>query len=210
MQIVIDIPDNQYKKLVNPYQHNEAISTQLKEIVRNGTPLPKGHGRLIDAEKLAKEINRAWTLWEKKGEDCYLFSDVLTPMLVSQQTIVEADKEADKEKPNMMQQTMGFLKNLYLQNKDEIDRTAKEFYSKRNELAEANAIIEEEYRMRSIKECKDILELAIGYTESVIPSEILRDTISYLDNYEKEIAWKDSTEPVETRLDNDSWEDMGR
>lgn len=64
--------------------------------------------------------------------------------------------------------------------------------------------------MRSIKECKDILELAIGYTESVIPSEILRDTISYLDNYEKEIAWKDSTEPVETRLDNDSWEDMGR
>ena len=41
---------------------------------------------------------------------------------------------ADEEKPNMMQQTMGFLKNLYLQNKDEIDRTAKEFYSKRNEL----------------------------------------------------------------------------
>ena len=64
--------------------------------------------------------------------------------------------------------------------------------------------------MRSIKECKNILELAIGYTESVIPSEILRDTISYLDNYEKEIAWKDITEPVETRLDNDSWEDMGR
>lgn len=64
--------------------------------------------------------------------------------------------------------------------------------------------------MRSIKECKDILELAIGYTESVIPSEILRDTISYLDNYEKEIVWKDSAEPVEARLDNDSWEDMGR
>jgi len=64
--------------------------------------------------------------------------------------------------------------------------------------------------MRSIKECKNILELAIGYTESVIPSEILRDTIAYLDNYEKAIVWKDSTEPVEARLDNSIWEDMGR
>lgn len=43
--------------------------------------------RLIDAERLAKEIDRAWTLWEKKGENCYIFSDVITPLIVSQPTI---------------------------------------------------------------------------------------------------------------------------
>ena len=42
--------------------------------------------RYVDAEKFAKEILRAWKLWEKKGEDCFLFSDVITPMLVSQPT----------------------------------------------------------------------------------------------------------------------------
>lgn len=48
MRLVIDIPDDEYKKLVNPYQYNEALCDELKTIVRNGTPLPKGHGRLFD------------------------------------------------------------------------------------------------------------------------------------------------------------------
>ena len=39
MQIVIDIPDDDYKKLVNPYQHNEKWCERLKRIVMNGTPL---------------------------------------------------------------------------------------------------------------------------------------------------------------------------
>lgn len=42
--------------------------------------------RYIDAENFANEIFRAWELWEKKGEDCFLFSDVITPMLVGQPT----------------------------------------------------------------------------------------------------------------------------
>lgn len=54
--------------------------------------IPIPHGRLIDADKLAKEILRAWNLWEKKGEDCYLFADVITPMLVSCPTVIESEK----------------------------------------------------------------------------------------------------------------------
>lgn len=42
--------------------------------------------RYIDAEKLANDIYRAWELWEKKGEDCYIFAEVITPMLVGQST----------------------------------------------------------------------------------------------------------------------------
>ena len=50
------------------------------------------HGRIIDAEKFAKDIYSAWTLWEKKGENCYLFSDVLVPMLVGQPTVIESEE----------------------------------------------------------------------------------------------------------------------
>lgn len=42
--------------------------------------------RYIDADKLANDIYRAWELWEKKGEDCYIFAEVITPLLVGQPT----------------------------------------------------------------------------------------------------------------------------
>ena len=95
MQIVIDIPKELYDYMQSETydKHlDRRFDYRIRFAVKDGIPLPKGHGRLIDAEKLAREINRAWTLWEKKGEDCYLFSDVLTPMLVSQQTIIETDE----------------------------------------------------------------------------------------------------------------------
>ena len=52
MHIVIDIPDNDYKSLVNPYQFNEHLCSRLKEIVRQGTPLPKGHGAIKDISQI--------------------------------------------------------------------------------------------------------------------------------------------------------------
>ena len=46
MQIVIDIPDEKYERLV----YQDIIS--LRSYVENGIVLPKGHGRLIDADAL--------------------------------------------------------------------------------------------------------------------------------------------------------------
>ena len=43
--------------------------------------------RLISANKFAEDIYRAWELWEKKGENCFVFSDIITPILVNQPTI---------------------------------------------------------------------------------------------------------------------------
>ena len=43
--------------------------------------------RLIDAEALAEKVYRAWDLWEKKGNDCFVFSDIITPMLISMPTV---------------------------------------------------------------------------------------------------------------------------
>lgn len=96
MRLIIEMPDEAYASMVDGTFGEKYYPHELFTMVAKGIPLPKGCGRLIDAEKLAKEINRAWTLWEKKGEDCYLFSDVITPMLVCQQTIIEANKEVNR------------------------------------------------------------------------------------------------------------------
>ena len=50
MQIIIDIPEEEYKDFCEMYvgSHNTVINAMCK-----GTPLPKGHGRLIDEERVS-------------------------------------------------------------------------------------------------------------------------------------------------------------
>lgn len=75
MQIVIDIPDRIYKR--QGYL-NIIDSDILRNALKNGTPLPKGHGRLIDINALTFEV---------KGGDT---------LLVDAPTILEADKEEEE------------------------------------------------------------------------------------------------------------------
>lgn len=94
MQIVIEISEEEYQTYIN---HTEAIldssiplvHQDLLRAVINGTPLPKDHGRLIDADKLKltqhdihveainyrhrcisiENIDEAPTIIEKEGEE---------------------------------------------------------------------------------------------------------------------------------------------
>lgn len=50
MQIIIDIPDEDYKKLNNP-ETIILLNGDILDAIKNGTVLPK-HGRLIDADEL--------------------------------------------------------------------------------------------------------------------------------------------------------------
>lgn len=52
MQMVIDIPEDEYKELTQTGESTIALGLLLnfRKYIRNGTVLPKGHGRLIDAE----------------------------------------------------------------------------------------------------------------------------------------------------------------
>ena len=59
MQIVIDIDDRVYKNLMTD---NGWRAIELAKAIKNGTPLPKGHGRLIDADELKKIIKENDTL----------------------------------------------------------------------------------------------------------------------------------------------------
>ena len=56
MQIVIEIPDEEYREI---RQGHKTFNTELYLLngVLEGTPLPKGHGRLIDADKRRTEID---------------------------------------------------------------------------------------------------------------------------------------------------------
>lgn len=51
--------------------------------------------------------------------------------------------------------------------------------------------------MRTIEECKKILECAIGEVDYIIPHDVLEDTIQHLDDYKKlkiEKSWEDYPE----------------
>ena len=81
MKIVIDIPEKIYNDIRTKNEHGIIFNA-----VKNGTPLPKSHGRLIDADALYenteichsdidgyacarwKDINDAPTIIEGRGE----------------------------------------------------------------------------------------------------------------------------------------------
>ena len=56
MEIVIDIDENVFTRLFdNGTEDYEIVNDDLFAIaksIRNGTPLPKGHGRIIDESKI--------------------------------------------------------------------------------------------------------------------------------------------------------------
>lgn len=87
MKIVIDIPKEDYDTLIN--HNNDKLPAviarnNLWEALKHGTPLPKGHGRLIDADSFVQEHPLAFV------------RDVIndTP------TLIEADKGGQNENNN--------------------------------------------------------------------------------------------------------------
>ena len=73
MQIVIDISEDDYRKV----QDGRASVSMMRKAIRNGTPLPKGHGRLIDAD----------ALWKK-----WVFDAIGKQEIDEAPTIIEADR----------------------------------------------------------------------------------------------------------------------
>lgn len=57
MQIVINIDENLYTRLFDNGVDNYDDAVDMAKAIRKGTPLPAGHGRLIDADMLDNELN---------------------------------------------------------------------------------------------------------------------------------------------------------
>lgn len=96
MQIVIDIPVQKYKWIV---ENPQTYTDDLCKAIANGTPLPKGHGRLGDLDTLETEMVSGIKAgnyvegYEEYGninnmDDC-------VDCIKHAPTIIEADKESE-------------------------------------------------------------------------------------------------------------------
>lgn len=96
MKITIDIPEELIIYCINRNMpvDCEMFARKIIEDIANGTPLPKGHGRLIDADALIKSI-------EKKSERLKNLDTInglcgAINLIYDAPTIIEADKEVNE------------------------------------------------------------------------------------------------------------------
>lgn len=83
IELLIKIPEEIYKaSQIIDAKYEDVVQIPL-EVIVNGTPLPKGHGRLIDADKYRKDM--------QESREFNFFAT-----LDFQQTIIEAN-EAETE-----------------------------------------------------------------------------------------------------------------
>lgn len=107
MNIVIEISSYDKEWITNGYYIPEEINMRISEAIANSTPLPTGHGRLIDADELLKAIDT----WDKFGyteTGCfvrepdndyvpYIHYEDVVKSVSGAETIISADKAERRE-----------------------------------------------------------------------------------------------------------------
>lgn len=90
MQIVIDIPEELYKNVVERTKMGY-VGSDVWIAVANGKPLPKGHGRLIDVDALREDFKTSRKI---------TFAELLHIACIVDHApiIIEADKESEADK----------------------------------------------------------------------------------------------------------------
>ena len=86
MKLIIDIPEENYKK-DNLIHFFGCYSEKLDEVIKNGTPLPKGHTALISKEQ-AIELVEYYQLNPQHFDFVNLIEEIK-----DEKPIIEADKE---------------------------------------------------------------------------------------------------------------------
>lgn len=100
MQLVIDIDENEYKRIIRHYESFPRDLSHYERKIVNGTPLPKGHGDLID-------VNRKITVstydeqYEEWGEQILTVLEALNKWsdegVTVKDVIIPADTEGENE-----------------------------------------------------------------------------------------------------------------
>ena len=91
MQIVIELDDEMYKQIstnIDVYVLDEVNFILIENAIANGTPLPKGHGKLIaepTEEDIAKTVGG-------KSDFAECIRDAVRMVFVNAPTIIESDK----------------------------------------------------------------------------------------------------------------------
>lgn len=106
MKLVIDIDDNIYTRLFDngvddpddPIDIATVINDtiDIQTAIRNGTPLPKGHGDLIDKDRLLDELEKTVKSVDDTNKHL-LFWDRAVAHVHLSKPIIEADKGSDSK-----------------------------------------------------------------------------------------------------------------
>lgn len=97
MKIVIDIPEEQYEIIKECAKNQDNFCSEVdsaEKIISRGIPLPKNHGRFIDADMLKNDM-QAKSEWY--GD---IFIDVIgrvIDVIDNAPTIIESDKAESEE-----------------------------------------------------------------------------------------------------------------
>jgi hypothetical protein len=84
VEIVIKMDEEDYKRIQDIPDVFNSLASRTYSAIRNGTPLPKGHGRITDIDKVLEEM---------KATRTYDISFALERV----KPIIEADKESESE-----------------------------------------------------------------------------------------------------------------
>lgn len=95
LELVIKIPEEIYKHILSMQfyipglRSDKSLLEKILKAIRTGTPLPKGHGRLIDADELYDGF-----IDGTEGYDCQTWNRIeIGDIIEDVPTIIEADKE---------------------------------------------------------------------------------------------------------------------
>ena len=89
MEIIIKIPEEEYNYILKSDNSvfADCVSKEcMMHAIKKGTPLPKGHGKLIDTDELLTV-----TEYDGKNEKTYVPYDAIS----NASTIIEADEESE-------------------------------------------------------------------------------------------------------------------
>lgn len=91
MKYIIDIPEKVYKIIQG---WDDKTLSWSENLIKTATPLPKGHGRLIDADELLTLFHDG-----TEGYDCATYTryEIGNILEVEAPTIIEADKEQEDD-----------------------------------------------------------------------------------------------------------------
>jgi hypothetical protein len=79
IELVIKISEKAYNALTHTEFDANLVVDEMRKSIVDGTPLPKGHGRIIDESQVMVTFT-----WDNGYIDCYA------------PTIIEADKESEE------------------------------------------------------------------------------------------------------------------
>ena len=87
IELVIKIPENVYKNIQSlDWKNIGRWSSEELKAIHNGTQLPKGHGKLIDARAFSGEM-----FCEADLTDAHTCYDSIQRLLEKEPTVIEAD-----------------------------------------------------------------------------------------------------------------------